>query len=1550
MRLADRRHLDFAQSHCRLSSKYKRSRAVTSALAIAAMLAVSQSASGVTNIYWQGDFSNLWDDINLQAGSNFLDTNWTTDPAADIFNVLPDANSLINFSANVAGNFNTQANGSFFVHGINANVGQPYISIATSSGLYIGAGGINKYGDQYFDFTGGPVTSTTTALTVKQDHPGGITRFFSAINNNGGNIVGLTKTGGGEVQLLNDNQYTGLTNVQNGTLTAWGPVNNNSTIKGNISVASGATLKTMDHELIADTSDITINGTWNMSGSGSPKQETFRSLSGASTGSINGGGIVLKPNGGTATYAGTLSNLYFNIGDTSVGTQILTGDSSVGVSADFNAGTLQIGNGGTTGSFAGFIRVRSGASLIFNRDGTLTHANQIDGAGTVTKTGPGTVILSAINTYTGGTTIAQGTLRTSAGTVGASGSALVVNSGATFALGGSNNNVLTGSGAINVGPFGTTTITGDMSGFTGTFTHNSTTVSTAFNAPNATSENAAYVLASSQGSSQGMIAGLNGDYTLKLGSLTGVANSLFRGGNTVSGTTTLEIGNLNTDTIFAGTVANGGLVGNPKMLAITKVGTGTLALTGANTYTGTTTISAGTLQIGNGGTTGAISTSSQIVNDANLVFNRSNSITQGTDFSSITGTGSVTKLGAGTLFLNAANSYTGGTTIAGGTLNSAHADAIGTTGDITFTGGTLQHTPANQVDYSPRIVNSTGPISIDTNGQNVTFATGLAASNTGGLTKLGTGTLTLSVANYVSGPTIISGGVLNLTEYGAVGPLPVSFDADRIQISNNATLRWDGPGNASFGALTGFSLNGTGGTVEVANPVQFLAIGGVIKGTGSLTKTGPGTLTLTANSSLGAATVVNEGMLILNGSVSDTNGYIALATGSVGSATVNNTWAHSVDVFAGASGNGHLTIESTGHVSNNGNGFVAYNPGSTGTVTVNGGTWTSDHYIMVGASGTGTLIINSGGNVSNLTDGYIAYQVGSNGTVNITGGTWSNSVDIFTGYSGTGNLTIGPGATVSNGGNGFIGYGSSGSGTVTVNSGTWTSAHDIGVGASGSGTLNINSGGNVSNLGAAYIAYQGGSSGTVNITGGTWDSSNGLFVGTGGSGNLNVGAGGLVSNGGNGFIAYSTGSTGTATVTGGTWNNAFDFIVGRLGNGTLNIATGGSVTNVIGRIAEFSGSSGTVSVTGGTWSNSDTLLVGQGGSGSLSIGTAGTVSTPEVLVGADSTASGTVNLNGGGSLTTVNINKGSGGASFDFGGGTLRASANTTAFFNNFSPTINTGGANIDTNGFNATINSPLMHNPTLGATADGGLTKSGSGTLTLSGNNTYTGSTSVTDGRLVTNYAIQNGASLNITNGAVLEVPASGNSSAVTSIGALNVTGAGSYLELHDNDLVVDYGLDASNYTQIVNYLKDGLVLLGGAGTSGIGSIEVDAQTLPGTMLAVVDNGLVGGAITSLSDFVIPHPESSTLVKYTWFGDSNLDGVVDSSDYALIDTGFTAGGTLGGWVFGDYDYSGTVDSSDYALIDTGFVSQSGVLPEPAMLGLIGLAFLGLKTRVRRRC
>jgi fibronectin-binding autotransporter adhesin len=186
---------------------------------------------------------------------------------------------------------------------------------------------------------------------------------------------------------------------------------------------------------------------------------------------------------------------------------------------------------------------------------------------------------------------------------------------------------------------------------------------------------------------------------------------------------------------------------------LTQAGPGTLILTGANTYTGGTTISAGTLQIGNGGSTGSVA--GNIVDNAALVFNRTGTLTYA---GVISGTGSVTKSGTSTLTLTGNSTYTGGTTINAGTfVVSTDANLGAASGGLTFGGGTLQSTATFS---SNRNVTLTGGGTFNTNAA-TTLTLGGAITGTGSLTKsTGTGTLTLTGTNTYTGTTTISAGTL----------------------------------------------------------------------------------------------------------------------------------------------------------------------------------------------------------------------------------------------------------------------------------------------------------------------------------------------------------------------------------------------------------------------------------------------------------------------------------------------------------------------------------------------------------------------------------------------------------------------------------------------------------------------------------------------------------------------------------------------------------------------------------------------------------------------
>ena len=106
----------------------------------------------------------------------------------------------------------------------------------------------------------------------------------------------------------------------------------------------------------------------------------------------------------------------------------------------------------------------------------------------------------------------------------------------------------------------------------------------------------------------------------------------------------------------------------------------------------------------------------------------------------------------------------------------------------------------------------------------------------------------------------------------------------------------------------------------------------------------------------------------------------------------------------------------------------------------------------------------------------------------------------------------------------------------------------------------------------------------------------------------------------------------------------------------------------------------------------------------------------------------------------------------------------------------------------------------------------------------------------------------------------------------------------------------------------------------------------------------------------------NDVLVKYTWFGDADLNGQVNSNDYFQIDTGFLTG--LSGWLNGDFDYDGAITSNDYFLIDRSFLGQgspilsappptsttSQAVPEPASVSTAAvIATIFSFARLRRR-
>jgi hypothetical protein len=161
--------------------------------------------------------------------------------------------------------------------------------------------------------------------------------------------------------------------------------------------------------------------------------------------------------------------------------------------------------------------------------------------------------------------------------------------------------------------------------------------------------------------------------------------------------------------------------------------------------------------------------------------------------------------------------------------------------------------------------------------------------------------------------------------------------------------------------------------------------------------------------------------------------------------------------------------------------------------------------------------------------------------------------------------------------------------------------------------------------------------------------------------------------------------------------------------------------------------------------------------------------------------------------------------------------------------------------------------------------------------------------------------------------------------VGGLTIA-TGGKLDLGNNDLDVQNGSFSTLETLVSQNYNNGLW----NGSNGITSSAAASDTAHLTTLGVILNNAGGstriyGSGTALGLFDGSNPAvTDVLIKYTYYGDANLDGVVDGSDYTKIDAGFNA--QLTGWINGDFNYDGKIDGSDYTLIDNAFNTQGASL------------------------
>jgi autotransporter-associated beta strand protein len=404
--------------------------------------------------------------------------------------------------------------------------------------------------------------------------------------------------------------------------------------------------------------------------------------------------------------------------------------------------------------------------------------------------------------------------------------------------------------------------------------------------------------------------------------------------------------------------------------ALVKDGTSTLTILTNNTYTGTTTISNGTIQVGNGGTTGSLG-SGPIANSGVLSYNRSDVVTVA---NSITGRGSLQQLGAGTLILTGNNPY-GSTMISAGTLQVGNG---GTTGSL-----------------------GTGPISIGSNGtlvfdrsDNVILANAISGSGT--LSIAGSGSLTLSGANTLSGGISVNQGTFSTNYLPSSAPAGGGFigfsnlPAGTIVISGNGTFQYTGSAvtssdtitlgppagtldasgtsnaalNLSSTAAVAFSSNTSPATFTLAGTstgANTLAAAIADPGTGAnvtkVVKNGTGTWVLTGADTYTGGTVVNHGTLRLSLTGGGVMGGVAAMVNNDATLEVTNSTPalSETPVFNNSMAAAGLLISGTC--------LEIKSVDGTGTMQVNaGGDVTTDHIIQ------GALIINgTAGNQGSVT-------------------------------------------------------------------------------------------------------------------------------------------------------------------------------------------------------------------------------------------------------------------------------------------------------------------------------------------------------------------------------------------------------------------------------------------------------------------------------------------------------------------------------------------------------------------------------------------------------
>ena len=1148
--------------------------------------------------------------------------------------------------------------------------------------------------------------------------------------------------------------------------------------------------------------------------------------------------VYFTTTAGSANWSTTLEQDFSIRSLTFTGTGTDAAAHPVTIASGVGINTLTLGTGGITvqsGSAAHTIssQVALGASESFtnnsanlftvsgdiaNGANTLTIAGSGDttlsgvlggGAGGLTKTGSGTLTLNGNNSYTGTTMITAGKL-IDAGSIADSSDLTVNGATAIFDLGNNHSDTvgtvtlqgggsITGTGtsaltsdadydmqngsvtAILAGAVGLNKTTADTVTLSGANTYTGTTNITAGKLIDAGSLSDSSDLTVNGATA---IFDLGADHSDTVGTVT------LQGGGSITGTGTsaltsdvaYELQNGSVTAILAGAVG------------LNKTTADTVTLSGANTYTGTTSVTAGKLI-----DAGSISDSSDLtVNGATAIFDLGNNHSDTVGTVTLQGGGSITGTGTSALTSDAAYELQNGsvTAILAGAvgLNKTTADTVTLSGVNTYTGLTtvgvgvlkIQDGSALGTADAGTSVTSGAALEIDNHGTTMTiFSEGLTLNGTGianggALRGLGAGS-TRYWGDIVLGSDVrinSDNGTLNLGDFWVPGTITGNHDLivggvtgavinDSIQ-TGTGKLTVDG-GATYLQSSTANTYTGltevSAGSLYLAKSTDVTAVAGDLKvsGTGSLIWNASNQVANTSTISM------TSGRLDLNNN-SDTIDAFEISDGIFVTGTGHLTCADTVTWSGGTNtinddgkvSSNHIVITGGTNTMEGAGGALELTAGGAGLEMSNGSTLTLNSYAGANA---GKLLLY--GNVSTLGNATVAIAsagaLATAGTIDLEGGTRT-----FTVADGTAATDLAISAAITNGG-----LTKAGAGILTLSgANTYTGTTTI-----NAGTLELSGGSAILDAGAVALADVAGatlslsSSETIGslsgggTTGGevdlgsstltVGDSSDTLFAG-----NIhNISSGAIIKTG-TGTLTLSGVNiyTGTTTINAGTLALSGGSAI--LDAGAVVLANVAGATLALNNNETIGSLSGGGSTGGEVDLGSSTLTVGDGNSttfsgvihnfigGALTKTGAGTLTLSGVntYTGVTTISAGTLSVatigNGGVAGNLGQATNAIGNQVLD--GGTLRYTGDTASTDRGF--TVNAAGGEIDvvTSGKTLTINTTGIATAgtlTLGGAGNttissaisgaGGVTKDDAGNLTLSGANTYSGATNINGGRL---------------------------------------------------------------------------------------------------------------------------------------------------------------------------------------------------------------------------